>query len=135
MSEYSYRDSKVENGNTYLYRLKQMDMDASQCAKYSNVVKINVSDNLVSHKVGPNPFNTSTVISVTLPNNADVKLDVLDMLGNEVINLYNDKLPAGNRSFNWNGSDAYNIQMPSASYIYRLNVDGVISYGKVTLAR
>lgn len=134
-NEYSYNDSKIENGNAYLYRLKQVDMDGSKCFQYSKTIKINVSDNQVSHKVGPNPFNASTQITVTLPTANNVKLDVIDMLGNEIRTLQNGNVNAGSHPFVWNGTDAAGTQLPSGNYMYRLNVDGQIFYGKVTLAK
>ena len=134
-SEYAYSDSKVENGNTYLYRLKQVDMDPRQCAKYSNVVKINVSNDQVTHKVGPTPFNSVTYVTVTLPSPENVNLAIIDMFGNEVKSLQNGTLGATSHKFAWDGKDANGIQMPSGSYIYRLTVNGQNYFGKITLAR
>jgi len=45
----------------------------------------------------PNPFNASTVISFTLPNESDVEIEVFNVLGQKAASLINEYLPAACR--------------------------------------
>lgn len=134
-SNYNYTDKNVENGNTYLYRLKQIDMTPGQCPKYSDVVKVNVRNDEFTYTVGQNPFSDQTYIEVNMPTKENVQIEILDMFGNVVRTLHNGALNAKSHKFPWNGTDANGVQMPSGSYIYRINVNGKQTIGKLTLAK
>jgi hypothetical protein len=53
----------------------------------------------------PNPFNPSTNISIYLPEASDVKLRIINMLGEIVSTLANGDLNAGYHSFSFHGSN------------------------------
>jgi hypothetical protein len=59
----------------------------------------------------PNPFNPTTTIRFELSATSDVRLRIYDILGREVAELVNDKVPAGIHSSVWNAS-----AMPSGVY-------------------
>ena len=63
----------------------------------------------------PNPFNPSTNISFSLPENSFVKLVVYDITGREISVLADDNFSAGNHSVLFNASS-----LPSGVYFYRL---------------
>lgn len=63
----------------------------------------------------PNPFNPSTTISFTLSETGNATLKVFNMLGQEVATLANERLNAGNYTFNFDAS-----ALASGMYIYRL---------------
>jgi hypothetical protein len=63
----------------------------------------------------PNPFNTSTAISYNLPNAADVKLDIFNILGCKLETLASGHQEAGYHQVVWNAGDT-----PSGVYFYRL---------------
>jgi len=64
----------------------------------------------------PNPFNASTVISFTLPNESDVEIEVFNVLGQKAASLINEYLPAGNHSILW---QPYNLS--SGIYFYEIS--------------
>jgi photosystem II stability/assembly factor-like uncharacterized protein len=78
----------------------------------------------------PNPFNPSTLISFTLPEQADVELKIYDVLGNEVATLVNETKPSGNYEVEWNAS-----KMPSGVYIYQLRVGTSAQIKKMLLLK
>ena len=53
----------------------------------------------------PNPFNPSTVIRFSLPENSDVSLKVFDMLGREVSTIVSSPLSAGIHEFSFEGDN------------------------------
>lgn len=63
----------------------------------------------------PNPFNPVTTIQYALPETGQVNLVVYDINGREVMQLVNEKKPAGYHSVNFNAS-----QFTSGLYFYRL---------------
>ena len=53
----------------------------------------------------PNPFNPETSISYILKNNGNVKIDVFDISGQEVLSLYNGIQNVGMHSIQFNGAN------------------------------
>ncbi len=78
----------------------------------------------------PNPFNPSTVIEFGLPRAGRVKLEVFNILGQNVLTLIDRHLPAGSHQVEF---DATNF--PSGIYFYRLNHDEVKLTRKMTLVK
>lgn len=78
----------------------------------------------------PNPFNPSTKINFSLPESSDTRLKVYDILGNEIANLVNENLQAGNYSVNFDGTS-----LSSGIYIYSLEADNKIITKKMTLLK
>ena len=84
----------------------------------------------------PNPFNSQTSISFSLPTANPVQVLVYDMLGQEVITLADGLLPAGIHSIRWNGRDQWGRELASGVYVYRLKTRrGVVATRKLTLLR
>jgi len=63
----------------------------------------------------PNPFNPSTNIEFTLPKSEFVTLKIFNILGEEISTLVNDKLQAGNHTYQYDGSS-----LASGIYLYRI---------------
>ncbi len=78
----------------------------------------------------PNPFNPSTEIRFTLDANAQVNLAVFDLQGREVAQLLNGTFSAGQHQATFDASN-----LPSGTYLYRLNVDGLVQTGRMTLTK
>lgn len=71
----------------------------------------------------PNPFNAATVVSFSLSNGSDVRLEVFDILGRRVTTLADGFFPAGDHHLTWDGSGA-----ASGVYFARLaTADGVMT--------
>ena len=78
----------------------------------------------------PNPFNPTTTISFGLPEPAEVKLAVYDLLGRETAVLVEEAMPAGNHSAVWNAEN-----LPSGIYFYRMNAGDFKAMGKMLLVK
>ncbi|MCH8327045.1 MAG: metallophosphoesterase [Candidatus Marinimicrobia bacterium] len=68
----------------------------------------------------PNPFNPNTTLLVNLPEAAEARLVVYNLLGREVARLVDGRLEAGYHSLIWNGRDALGRELPTGIYIARL---------------
>jgi len=85
----------------------------------------------------PNPFNPSTVISYSLATTSEVKLNVYNMLGQEVAILVNEKQNAGsyNVEFNASTGSATATNLPSGIYFYRISAGDFLQTRKMILMK
>lgn len=78
----------------------------------------------------PNPFNSVSQISYTLPFESFVKLSVYDLTGREIKTLVNQRQPAGKYSISFDATDLY-----SGFYFYKLQAGSSEQSRKVILLR
>jgi hypothetical protein len=71
------------------------------------------------HQNYPNPFNPSTVIAFELPERADIKLTVFNVLGQTVTTLADGLYSAGHHEITWDGYRGSG-EPASGVYFYRL---------------
>ena len=68
----------------------------------------------------PNPFNPETEISYSLPEAAQVRLTVYNMLGQKVKTLVDEYQAAGRKTVSWDGTDERGNKAASGIYFYRV---------------
>ena len=74
----------------------------------------------------PNPFNPHTTIEFELGRASTIALRVFDVQGRLVRSLLRSRLPAGEHSVTWDGTNDAGASQPSGLYFYRLvGPDGV----------
>jgi hypothetical protein len=79
----------------------------------------------------PNPFNPSTVIEFSLPEDVrNVKLSIYNSLGEKVAELVNSALVAGKYSYQWKAQN-----VAAGTYIYELRTDNFVSVKKMLLMK
>lgn len=83
----------------------------------------------------PNPFNPSTRISFSLPDDDYIKLSVYDVSGREIRTLYQGNLKKGIHSFNWDSKNNSGNQTPSGIYFYQLKSNDIILTKKLLLLK
>lgn len=83
----------------------------------------------------PNPFNPQTTISFSLERSERAKINVYDLTGRLVSVLADQSYTAGDHSVVWNGTDAMGREVPSGSYIVRLETESVVESRKISLIR
>lgn len=72
----------------------------------------------------PNPFNNATEIRFALREAAHVTVAVYNILGQLVVLLVDDELPAGEHAAFWDGTDSDGRSAASGIYFYRLEAPG-----------
>jgi len=116
---YTYADNNLSAGR-YVYRLKQIDNDGVY--KYSASTEVMIAGlpkELKLYCNYPNPFNPSTKVQFTIPENGNVRLRVYNVIGREVATLFDGAAEAGNvYTANFDGS-----RMASGLYL------SVLEYG------
>jgi hypothetical protein len=78
----------------------------------------------------PNPFNPSTTIKYSIPEDGFVKLAVYNMLGEEVAKLVSKVQKAGKYEVNFNASG-----LSSGVYVYRIESANFTSSKKLMLMK
>ena len=78
----------------------------------------------------PNPFNSTTVVSFRLAGSEYVTVDIYNVLGQEVVNLYSGQLSAGTHTFPWHAD-----KVPSGVYFYRITAGNDSAVQKMTLMK
>ncbi len=126
---YSFSDNYSGQG-TVLYRLKQIDFDGT--STYSKVVNVDLSApaDFKLNQNYPNPFNPSTTVSFTIPKASNVKLNIYNQIGQQVVELENRNLEAGSYNYTWNA-----VNQSSGIYFYELQANDFKSVRKMTLMK
>jgi hypothetical protein len=78
----------------------------------------------------PNPFNPTTTIKYSVPQNAHVVLKILDILGAEVQTLVDEVKTPGFYEANFNASN-----LASGVYIYQLRTNNFVQAKKMNLIK
>ena len=133
---YSFTDIAPGLG-TWLYRLKQMDLDGS--IHYSEPIQIDVVTGVNEESQPltyaleqnyPNPFNPSTTIKFEVPQNSLTTLRVYNLLGAEVATLVNAEMKPGSHEVKWNPSG-----QASGLYFYRLKAGSFTETKRMVLLK
>jgi len=78
----------------------------------------------------PNPFNPVTNITFSLPERQNIEMSVYNLLGQQVAQLYNGELSAGQHTLEFKANG-----LSSGIYLYRLITDTKILDGKMVLLK
>jgi hypothetical protein len=91
---YLFEDAQLAPG-AYVYRIKQIDNNGAFEYSASTQVDAGVSNALQLGGNYPNPFNPTTNIQFSVPENGYASLKVYNMLGQEVATLFSGMATAG----------------------------------------
>lgn len=83
----------------------------------------------------PNPFNPTTEIAFAIPNPADVKLEIYNVLGQKVRTLVNERKTTGRYQMIWDGRSDSGISVASGVYFYRLSAGTFVKSRKMILLK
>lgn len=130
---YSYTVENLTSGNHY-FRLRQIDFDGTETL--TNIVEAFIGNfgikDFALEQNYPNPFNPATKIKFSLPADEFVKIEVFDILGNQVATLINDFKQAGTYETDFNASE---FNLTSGVYFYKMSAGKFISSRKFLLIK
>lgn len=144
-TDYEYTDKLVQQGNTYEYRLA--DVDYNGVVTYHATREVFVESNPLATIADnftvmayPNPFNPSTTIRYSIPvvetlHATSLHIAIYDITGKLVITLANKEQPAGWQEIQWNGTNQYGKEMPGGIYLSRVTVGNAVKTNKLILLR
>ena len=93
--------------------------------------KLNPEDYSIDIKNYPNPFNSNTIIDFYITNDSKVDLKIFDIMGNLVRNLVSDRMPAGLKKINWDGTNNNRENIAAGVYFYQLIVNETLFSNKM----
>lgn len=117
---YTFVDKNVQAGQSYYYRLVDVDRSGQQTIHSALAGYKESPDSFTLGPNYPNPFNGSTTIPVQIPQEGWLTLTVFDLLGRPVRTLLDRRVNPGTLQVVWNGADAQGILQPSATYFLRM---------------
>ena len=126
---YSFADRNLDDGN-YYYKLKQVDYNGSY--EYSDVVEIEwrAFNSYLLEQNFPNPFNPTTTIGFGIQNKSNVKITILNAIGEEVAVVLNEEREPGYHQIEFNA-----INLPSGVYFYQLKAGSFFETKKMLLLK
>ncbi len=74
----------------------------------------------------PNPFNSTTVIRIVLPERGEIELSVYNLAGQKVANLVREVWEAGTYAVSWDGRDDDGRALATGTYLYQLLYTSVL---------
>ena len=83
----------------------------------------------------PNPFNASTGIKFTLPEPANVTLNIYNILGQKIASLVDEEKPAGTHTVFWDGKDKNGAEVASGIYLYQIRAGDFKELKKMLLIK
>lgn len=136
LTSYDFTDSNVNLGETYFYKLIDVDFEGVETEHEAIEVKLNIgSENSVSKleyqllQNFPNPFNPSTKIGFTIERDNFVTLKIYNLKGQLIKTLVEKDLAKGLHQISWNGTDESGNSVASGNYIYEI-VSGTFRQAK-----
>ena len=83
-----------------------------------NTLNDQIPENFALYQNFPNPFNSTTIISFSLPKESNVNIMIYNIKGCRVSKLFKGKKPAGNHSIVWDAN-----QYSSGTYFIKFESD------------
>jgi hypothetical protein len=127
--DYTYRDKILTDGK-YYYRLKQIDYLGRY--EYSNIIEIELRafNSYLLEQNYPNPFNPTTTIGYGIREKGNVKITILNAIGEDVAVILNEEREPGFHQVEFNAAN-----LPSGVYFYQLKAGDYIDTKKMILLK
>ena len=106
------------NGASCEFALDDIYWEGGGTVDVTNENKDLISQKFVLYDNYPNPFNPSTNISYLISNGEYVSINIFDVNGGKVREIFNDYRSAGTYSIDWNGQNERGLQVSAGVYLY-----------------
>jgi len=120
---YSIMDKSVRVGQTYYYRLRNIDALGIEREFGPIKIEVPVPQKFVLGQNYPNPFNPVTTIRYQIPKRDRVSLTIYNMMGQQVITLMDEDQDPGYYVAEWDGRDESGHEASTGIYIYQLRTN------------
>jgi len=130
---YEFSDATIELDRTYYYQLEEVSERGSRIVFGPYSIQVRAPFRLGQNS--PNPFNPSTTIAFTIPEDNNVKLVVYDATGSHVRTLVDQRLRANFYKVQWDGRNEAGRMAASGVYFNRLEAGRNVQSKKMLLLR
>ena len=117
---------------TYSSEVWTITIDARQVLSADDSV---VPEVFALHQNYPNPFNPTTTIKYDLPEAANVRVMIYDLMGRKIRSLVNERQDVGFRSVQWNAADDLGLQVSAGMYIFTIQAGDFRQVKKMILLK
>ena len=124
--------SGIFNYSYGTFKVQIRDMDDIGQTLGVNDEATNIAYNYSLHDNYPNPFNPYVNIAYELPEAGQVKVEIVNLLGQNVKTLINDMQSPGSYVYKWNGKDANGTSVNSGMYFAIINRESERNILKIT---
>ncbi len=83
----------------------------------------------------PNPFNPTTSITFDVPEAAEAKLTIYNMMGKRIRTLFHGQATAGQHQVVWNAANEQGVKVASGVYIYKLEANNFQAMKRLILMK
>ncbi|MFO8029028.1 MAG: family 16 glycosylhydrolase [Cyclonatronaceae bacterium] len=126
---FDFEQDQIGDGSEdFTWYFDDLHVFAGEVSTSSNYAGTEVPATLELHQNYPNPFNPATILMFDLPQQADVRLEVFNVMGQRVATLASGMHQAGRHSVEFDAS-----HLSSGVYMYRLQAGPVSLTRKMTL--
>jgi len=132
---YQAFDAGAVPGESYVYVLRAVEADGREIELGRRKANVGAPSKLALGQNVPNPFGSSTEITVSLPAPERVELSVYDVTGRRLATIFRGVETTGVKRYTWEGKDAEGHPLPSGVYVYRLRAGKRVLSRKMVLAR
>ncbi|HFE63201.1 MAG TPA: hypothetical protein ENK14_02150, partial [Caldithrix sp.] len=145
---YSFIDVTVAPGNTYWYKLVDVDNNGNRTfhgpvsvtlKKGVHPISETFPDNFKLYANYPNPFNPSTTLRFDIPKLSSgvnhATLTIYNSLGEVVSVLHQGTIAPGSYEVIWDGTDSAGNLLPSGIYYARLQADFFLQTIKMVMLK
>lgn len=92
-------------------------------------------DGNLSLRSYPNPSRRSATLDFDLADRGRVSVEVFDVSGRKVAEVFSGSLEAGRNKLTWDGRDSLHREVSPGIYFYRLTTDERTTTGRMTIVR
>ncbi len=114
-AQYEFIDDNVLAGETYRYRIIDMDYSGVRTVNKTVSVTLELPKQFIVQQNYPNPFNNQTTMVFELPHSARVQLEIFDIRGRLIESRDAGTFSAGQSNLRWDAS-----RVAAGMYFYRL---------------
>ncbi len=134
-TNYRFVDAQVRVGDVHQYSLRQTDLNGT--IHDLGTVTLTITTAVAPREYRllqnyPNPFNPTTVITYSLKESGEVRLELFDVLGRKVATLVSARQEAGTYTYSFN---AARYGLTTGMYFYRLQSGGFVATKKMLLVK
>ena len=83
----------------------------------------------------PNPFNPITYIHYSVPNYDFINIDIINISGQIIKTIVQSSHQPGDYEIIWDGTNNYEIPVPSGIYFYKMDADEFVSVKKLVILK
>jgi len=130
------------HGNEKVYDLEALqELGLYQQMAVVNNITTSTDDDMLSpqtfalHQNYPNPFNPVTILRYDLPEDANVKITIYDMMGRVVSNLVSGQQTAGYKSVVWDATNNTVQPVSAGLYLYAIQAGEFVQTKKMILLK